>query len=316
MPSPHRIAMCNGRFLMGLACAVCLGLAPVARASAHSNAHAHSSSHPGPQRPQGYLGIEFHDLTDEQVAALHLRSPQRGAEIVMVDHDGPAGKAGLRPHDIVVSLNGQAVDNAVTLRRLIHDAGAGGSIAMQVLRAGRTLTLNARLANREEVERDAMQRLTLGSDFNASADPPPGAQGFAATPPNAQAAPSRTQQFLSAMMRTGPFTGLSMETMTPQLAGFFGVASDVGLLVNTVMPNSPAALAGIHAGDILLRADNVPLHSTGDWTRHLRSTRGRPVVVSVLRDRRELTLTLTPDLKRHSDVALPGVWPCPVALEA
>ena len=315
MPVSHRIATHNGRSLLGLACAVCLCTAPLPSAAFVSNAHNHASSHPGAQHAQGYLGIEFHDLTDEQANALHLRGTQRGAEVVMVDHDGPAGKAGLRAHDIIVALNGQAVDNAVTLRRLIHDAGAGVSIGLQILRSGHTLALNARLANREEVERDAMQRLTMG-DFGPAEPPASAAQNFASMPPNSQATPSRTQQFLSAMMRTGPFTGLSMETMTPQLAGFFGVASDVGLLVNTVMPNSPAAAAGIHAGDILLRADNVPLHSTSDWTRHLRSSKGHAVVVAILRDRRELTLMLTPDLKHHSEASLPDVWPCPAVLNA
>lgn len=293
------------RLLVALS-AVLSAAAPPAQAV---SVHAHSGAHPVSQHPsQGYLGIEFHDLTDEQALNLHLKAPQHGAEIAMVDHDGPAGKAGLRPHDVVVMLNNQVIDSAVTLRRLIHDAGAGMTVALQVVRAGRTLTLTARLANREEVERDALQRLV--GDYNMPSDPPGPAQSFA-SPPNAQAAPSRTQQFLSAMMHTGPFTGLSMETMTPQLAGFFGVASDVGLLVNSVLPNSPAATAGIHAGDILLRADSVALHSTGDWTHHLRSSKSRPIAVSVLRDHHELTLTLTPDLKRHSEACTPGVWPDP-----
>ena len=311
MPTQHSIAVRCGRLLTGLACAVCLSRTPVL-AAPPSAGHTHNSSHPGTQHSQGYLGIEFHDLTDEQVNAMHLKASQHGAEVAMVDHDGPAGKAGLRVHDIVLSLNGHVVDSAVTLRRLIHEADAGASIPVQVLRSGRTLLLTARLANREEVERDAMQRLALGGDFNAPADPAP-AQGFSAAP-NATSMPSRTQQLLSAMMHTGPFTGLSMETMPPQLAGFFGVASDVGLLVTTVMPNSPASNAGIHAGDILLRVDNVPLHTTSDWTKHLRSKKGRAVSVSLLRDKREQTVTLTPDLKHHSAVAMPGVWPGAVML--
>jgi len=265
----------------------------------------------GAQKPQGYLGIEFHDLSDEQVAALHLHGP-RGAEIAMVDHDGPAGHAGLRAHDVVVAVNGVAIDSALTLRRLIHDAGAGVLVAIEVLRNGRAMTLNATLANREDVERSAMARL-------AANDPPPAppvsplAQGFADHDGDG---PSRTQAFLNAMLHMSPFTGLAMESMVPQLAQFFGAPQGAGLLVHTVMPDSPAAAAGLRAGDVVLRADGVLLKSTADWTRRLRAAKGHALTLTVLRDKREQTMVLTPDLKRRSEGKPPALWPLPARLAA
>ena len=272
-------------------------------------------------RSQGYLGIEFHDAPDDPANGLHTRGGH-GAEIVMVDHDGPAGKAGLRPHDIIVALNGQTVAGAEALRRMIHDAGAGVQIALQVVRGGRPLTLSAQLADRDDVARAAMARL-------AAADPPPPtvassspaempevASSFmddrAASPlrlgtapdPVLPSAPVRPQGFIHSMLH-GSFTGVVMENMEPQLASFFGAPRGMGLLVHSVEPNSPAAQCGLRAGDVVLRANLYSLRTQADWTRRLHAAKGGPVALDVLRARHEFSVTLQPDLRHHSRLEWP-----------
>jgi serine protease Do len=254
----------------------------------------------------GYLGIAFHDLTDDDVAELHLKG-MHGAEVEMVDHDGPAGQAGLCPQDVIVKLNGQAVDGSVTLRKVIHEAGAGAAIALEVWRGGKALTLHAQLADRGEVERAARERIEDGG-----AVPPPVAMGLLESGPDADAPMTtavppggKTQGFISSMLHTSPYTGLEMGAMQTQLAGYFGAPPGMGLLVSTVMAGSPAADAGIRAGDVVLRADAVVLRTTGDWAKHLRETRGAAVHVTILRDRHEQVVTLVPDGKKKSAVEWP-----------
>ena len=283
---------------LALAAGACAGAAWGESIVARQPGAAHAGA---PQHAPGYLGIAFADVPPEQAAAMHLKQPC-GAEVAFVDHDAPAGKAGLKPHDIVIAVNGHAVDGASTLERLIHEAGAGGSITLAVMRNGAEMTLTAKLADREQVERAALQRLA------SNAPPPPmEAEGFDATyaaPLNAPPAdaPSRTQSFISTMLHTGPFTGMAVQAMEPQLAVYFGAPQGMGLLVNTVMANSPASNAGLRAGDVVLRADGVAMHSTSDWTRHLHAGKGSPVTLVVLRDKHEQILSLVPDLKHRSAV--------------
>jgi serine protease Do len=279
---------------------------PVRQSGSVSGTGSHGADSKGiPPHAPGYLGILFRDLSDDRVTALHAKSGL-GVEVIMVDHDGPAGKAGLQPHDVIVSLNGQTVTGAEALRRMIHDAGVGAGISMVVLRGGRQITVNATLAYRGEVEREAVARMV-------AADPPTGedtpvvdefGEGDGADPVASDMS-SRSRRFFAQVLHTTPFTGLMLEAMEPQLAGFFGAPSGVGLLVEMVTPNSPAAAAGLRAGDVILRADSIEVKSIGAWVRRLHESRGRGIPLVVLRDKQEQHILLIPELKKHSQV----VWP-------
>lgn len=245
----------------------------------------------GSPHAPGYLGIEFHDLTDEQAAALHLRRPH-GVEVLMVDHDGPACQSGVQAHDIITGMNGNVVSSGEALRRMIHDTGAGVPVVLNVFREGRTLTIHTKLANREDVERRAWARVTTPDPPPSPAPAAPGVESF-----RGEAAPVKGQSFIGTMLH-GPFTGMMLEAMQPQLATFFGAPKGEGLLVQAVQAGSPAALAGVAAADVILRADGVPLRTTSDWTKHLHAKKGSAISLSVLRQHRELTLTLPPDSRK------------------
>ena len=99
-------------------------------------------------------------------------------------------------------------------------------------------------------------------------------------------------------MLHGPFTGLAVEACTPQLGSYFGAPNGQGLLVETVQNGSPAAVAGVHAGDVILRADSQPMHSASDWTKHLHAAKGKPVTLDLLRDHQPMTVTMQPSSKK------------------
>ena len=261
---------------------------------------------------QGYLGVELRDLQDEQVNALHLKD-NRGAEILRVDHDGPAGKAGLHEHDVVLQFNGQVINGQDDLRRMLRATTPGTQVNLLVLRDGQQQTVTAQMANREEVERRAWEQHIVVPDPDGQ--PPldaaeksahPSRLGFLhSTPSNpAQDSGGHTHSFLGTMLGA-PYTGLTLEPLGPQLGEFFGVQSGAGLLVRSVDPNSPGAMAGLHAGDVVIKANQVTMTTESEWTKTLHENRGRAVPVLVLREKKEETLTLTPDPKRKSKLEEP-----------
>src|ERR1039458_4857322 len=65
-----------------------------------------------------YLGVDTCDVTAERVGPLQLKE-ERGVEVTMVDQDAPAGKAGVREHDVIFTLNDTAIANKTPLHRVI-----------------------------------------------------------------------------------------------------------------------------------------------------------------------------------------------------
>jgi len=244
---------------------------------------------------QGYLGVDVRDVAPDQVSVLKLRDA-RGAEIIMIDHDAPAGKCGLREHDVILQMNGTAIEGRDQVRKLLHDMTPGKALQLVISRDGQQMTINTQMSSQEAVEREAWQQHLAPADSQSAGDPPDVAQ--AAPLPRT----SSSKSFIGGMLTAPAYTGAMLERMTAQLANYFGVPTGAGLLVRSVEPNSPAALAGMHAGDVVVRAASHTVSTLGDWARALKSGKDKPLPVVVLRDKKEQTLMMTLDTKKRSSV--------------
>lgn len=249
----------------------------------------------GSRSAQGYLGVDFRDLSQEQVASLKLRD-NRGVEVVMLDHDGPACKAGLREHDVIVQMDGQAIENEDQLRRILHESTPGRRISLLVSRDGQQQSYQVTLANRSEIERKAWS------------------QHFVVPDPAIDSTTSSRREE-SSIARLGdkllpspsvifglPRIGVTLDPMEPQLAEFFGSPNGKGLLVRNVEPNSAAERAGMRAGDVVLKVNGVAVATRNDWLRALHDGKSKPVAVTILREKREQTLTVNLEDKKKGEM--------------
>jgi serine protease Do len=260
---------------------------------------------PSTHAAQGYLGVDVRDVTGDQLATLKLKE-LHGAEIVQVDHDAPAGKAGLREHDVVLRLNGQPIQSEDQIRRMLRESAPGNTIVLVISRDGAEMTVSAQLANREEVERQAWEQHLVVPEPQET--PTPTADSLEPAPSSGSASSSqwlRGNAFIGTILMSPAYTGAMLEKMSPQLATFFGVPSGTGLLVRSVEANSPAAQAGMQAGDVVVRADTRNVASTNDWAKAIKQSHGHPLTITVLRDKKEQTITITPDAKKRSSLEMP-----------
>src|SRR5271166_1709354 len=96
-----------------------------------------------------YLGVDTRDITPDRLAALHLKD-ERGVEVTMVDQDAPAGKAGLKEQDVILTLNSTDVQSVEQLRRMIRETPPGRVVTLGVSRGGQMMTIKVELADRKK----------------------------------------------------------------------------------------------------------------------------------------------------------------------
>jgi serine protease Do len=231
-----------------------------------------------------YLGVDTRDVTKDMLPELHLRE-ERGVEVTMVDQDAPAGKSGLKEHDVILSINSQPVESVEQLRRLIREIPVGRTITIGISRDGQPMTLTAQLADRNKFAK--MDEKDF--HFNMPAIHIPQIN----IPEMDMAGPV-------VVMHSPSRSGLMVENLTPQLGDFFGAKNGTGVLVRSVERGSRAEQAGFKAGDVVIKVNGSTVNDSGDFLRLLRSRSSSKASVTVLRDRKEQTLTLTMPEPRHS----------------
>lgn len=261
--------------------ALALFAARPATASASAGFHHHGGA---------YLGVNFENLTNQQKADMNA-FPKEGVAIAAVDHDAPAGKAGLRPNDVILKFNGVRVRHAEQIRESLHKMDPGQAVALEILRKGRVFQVAIILADRTTIEQEAWAQHYTVPD---PASPPPQPTGFfGEVPAEIGKTFSSNGGLMSYIPGTPPYTGILFDVLNPQLARYFGLKNSTGLLVKSVDPESPGLRAGLRAGDVICKANDAPMTSRSRWNHALRENRHESIRLKILRNRQPQTLLLT-----------------------
>jgi predicted metalloprotease with PDZ domain len=239
-----------------------------------------------------YLGVDIVNITTDRLGALKLKEEQ-GVEVTMVDQDAPAGKAGIKEHDVILTMNGTAIESKTQLQRMIHETPPGRVVTLGLSRDGQAMTIKVQLADRrnEFALLGPKDKYFKDKDFHVEIPPIPNLPEFDI--------PNIGVVYVHSSMRSG----VMVENLTPQLGDFFGAKNGNGVLVRSVEKGSRAEKAGLRAGDVITRVGDQPVHDTSDFTHALHSQSAGSVSVGVIRDKKEQTLTLTlPERKDSGEV--------------
>ncbi|MHB8901511.1 MAG: DegQ family serine endoprotease [Thermoguttaceae bacterium] len=175
---------------------------------------------------RGFLGAGIQDLTEDLAASFGYKGTA-GVLIGDVVQGGPAAKAGLQPGDIVVELNGVAMQKAHQLRNAVAGTKPGTRVPLTVVRNGKSLRI--------DVELGRLETQTAGVQE-------PGMK-------------SQAPQEESADL------GMTVQTLTPDVARQLGAdEQDRGVVITAIEPGSLAARLGLQPGDVILAIGNAPVH--------------------------------------------------------
>jgi S1-C subfamily serine protease len=230
------------------------------------------------------LGVSVRDLTAEQAKT------QTGAVVEEVRTGSAAEKAGVKKGDVITEFDGERVRGVRHLSRLVGETPDGRTVKTGVLRDGKRLDLS--------VTPDS-GAMAGGRDFEVVV-PPMRFEGL----PGKKFERDLRWDLERSIPKLGPDgfglkgffgrgrLGVTVQPLEGQLAEYFGISK--GVLVSSVTADSPAAKAGIKAGDVITAVNGKAVTEPSELIEQLRAVDdGASVKIDYTRDRKPQSATAT-----------------------
>ena len=199
---------------------------------------------------RGWLGVVIQDISPEDKDALGLNST-RGALVAQVSPGSPADKYGIKPYDVIVSINGKKIKNSTELKVIIGATKPGTIITLGIIREGKFLTKKVKIGK-------------LGEKGGA--------------------------QRSSTMEKEDINLGMDIITLNKRIADNYNIPFSKGVLVVSVKPYSPADEAGIMRGDIIVEVNRKGVLNVAQFKRAIANAKRkgkRAVILKIKRIARD-----------------------------
>jgi len=210
---------------------------------------------------RGSIGIKFRENPDAEknLSLLKVYGADHGVFVEEVVKDGPADRAGMKPQDIVVSIDGKSVMKGQDLIDLVAESPVGSTVKVGVIRDKKPVTL----------------AVVVGDRVKTFADQ----YGAAPETPNEQELPNGISKLK---------LGMSVQNLRASDRENLGYKGVGGVLIASIDPGSFADDIGLAKGDIIVELNTEKAHekvSSKDDLLRIQGTLkpGEPIAFQVMR---------------------------------
>jgi serine protease Do len=196
---------------------------------------------------RAYLGVSIQPVTPEIATAFRLPNAE-GALIGEVAPGSPAERAGIKPGDVILRMDGKPIQDSRALQLSIGQMQPGRAVQLALMRDGRERELS----------------VTLGEQPKE---------------------PSRAESSRDSKSSASPLLdGIDVAVLTPEIARQLGLSTGTqGIAVTGVDPGSVAQEAGLERGDVILEVNRRPVLSIEQFEQLVEAANNQPIILFVNR---------------------------------
>jgi S1-C subfamily serine protease len=217
------------------------------------------------KQEHGYLGVSVQSLGRTEREELGIKN---GVEVISVEKESAAAKAGIRENDVIQLVNGEKIRDAQDLVEVISEITPGAAVKISLWRDKKALEVTAALGKREH-----------NKDFIWEG------------------------KKLPRILSSGGYLGIVLQELNSDLASYFSVKAGEGVLIVRVEKDKPAEKSGLKAGDVIVQMGEKNVKDDGDVHEALADLKkGETVAITVVRHGKKETIKAEPDFKRHNRI--------------